>query len=75
MRLSDIFLKCSFAFVVLALVACEQTDSDVTQPREEIARPAKIVPVVSGGVSVLRTFASGYHGRNYNHTRYVAVTG
>lgn len=40
----------------LLLSACEKSATNVTEPPSEQARPAKIVPVLSAGVSALRTY-------------------
>lgn len=40
----------------LVLSACNNTETAIPDSRGEIARPAKIVAVLSDGISVLRTF-------------------
>ena len=41
---------------VLLLNACDNTDTGNADTAVEVARPAKIVPILSDGISVLRTF-------------------
>lgn len=43
-------------FAAVVLSACEETETGAPEVQPERARPAKIVPVLSDGISVLRTF-------------------
>nr|MDJ0807944.1 efflux RND transporter periplasmic adaptor subunit [Gammaproteobacteria bacterium] len=49
-------LSLSLSFIAILLTACYQTETDTTKAKLEQIRPAKIVPVVSTDVSLLRTY-------------------
>lgn len=56
--MNSIRILATSTLLVAALVlnACDKTETEAADSRAERARPAKIVPVLSDGISVLRTF-------------------
>lgn len=56
MNQTQILKTTTILLSTLFLGACDKTDTDVQNTQTEMARPAKIVPVLADGISVLRTF-------------------
>ena len=56
--MNPIRIIASSAVIVAAFVlnACDKTDTETAETLVEMARPAKIVPVMSDGINVMRTF-------------------
>lgn len=50
------FATSTVLVAALVLTACDRSGTETVETRAEIARPAKIVPVLSDGISVLRSF-------------------
>ena len=64
MKSSSIRFISPLMLMLLSLNACDSADTESTEALAEVARPAKIVPVMAAGINVLRRFPGTLEASN-----------